>query len=79
MNSTTLITITEKLKNEPQEILDRVLGYVEGILEDRNPQMHEFVLTEDMKKQLREIAERPMSEHISEEKLKYEIKQKYGF
>ena len=35
MNSSTLNIIYKKLENEPQEILDRVLAYLEGILEDK--------------------------------------------
>ncbi|MBW8362157.1 MAG: hypothetical protein K0M56_08240 [Kaistella sp.] len=79
MNSATLDLINEKLKNEPQEILDRVLGYLEGILEDKDLQYNDFELTDEMKKQLKEIAERPLSEHVSEEEVKYRIRQKYGF
>lgn len=79
MNSATLDLINEKLKNEPQEILDRVLGYLEGILEDKDLKFNDFELTDEVKKQLKDIAERPLSEHVSEEEVKYGIKQKYGF
>ena len=36
MNSNTLHIINQKLKDEPEEILKQVLGYLDGILEKKS-------------------------------------------
>jgi hypothetical protein len=78
MNSATLDLINEKLKNEPQEILDRALGYLEGILEDKDLQYSDFELTEEQKTNLLEIKKRPFEEHIEAEVFIRDMKSKYG-
>lgn len=71
--TSTLDHINAKLQNVPQHILERVLGYVEGLLERRD-----FEVTEEMKTEMRAIAARPVSEHFSEEEVEGEIMHKYG-
>lgn len=71
--TSTLDHINAKLQNVPQDILERVLGYVEGLLERRD-----FEVTEEMKTEMRAIAARPVSEHFSEEEVEGEIMHKYG-
>ena len=71
--TSTLDHINAKLQNVPQDILERVLGYVEGLLERRD-----FEVTEEMKTEMRAIAARPVSEHFSEEEVEGEIMRKYG-
>lgn len=71
--TSTLDHINAKLQNVPQDILERVLGYVEGLLDSRD-----FELTEKMKAEMRTIASRPFSEHFSEEQVEKEIMHKYG-
>lgn len=78
MESTTLDVINEKLKNEPQEILDRVLNYLEEILEDKKWLKNEFVLTEEQKRNLLEIKNRPLEQHTDAETFMNEMKTKYG-
>ena len=55
MNSSTLNIINKKLENEPQEILDRVLAYLEDILEDKNSKKTDFELTEEQKNSIHKI------------------------
>lgn len=78
MNSSTLNIIYKKLENEPQEILDRVLAYLEGILEDNNSKKTDFELTEEQKNSLREIKNRSLEEHTDVENFVSEMKSKYG-
>ena len=78
MNSSTLNIIYKKLENEPQEILDRVLAYLEGILEDKNSKKTDFELTEEQKNSLLEIKNRSLEEHTDVEIFVSEMKSKYG-
>lgn len=78
MNSSTLNIINKKLENEPQEILDRVLAYLEDILEDKNSKKADFELTEEQKNSLHKINNRPLEEHTDVENFVSEMKSKYG-
>lgn len=55
MESITLKNINDILKNAPENILERVLGYIEAILEDEKS---EFKLSDEQKKSLQKIKER---------------------
>lgn len=65
--------ITEKLKDAPKNVLERVLGYVDGVLETK-----EFQLTEEQKKSLMKIKKRPYSEHKEVGSFLNELGEKYG-
>lgn len=52
MESVTLKNINEILKDTPESTLKRVLGYIEGILEDKNS---DFKLSEEQKESLNKI------------------------
>lgn len=67
------LEITEKLKDAPQDILERVLGYVDGILEKNR-----FQLTDEQKKSLTEIKNRPYSEHKEANSFLNDLGEKYG-
>ena len=67
--------ITEKLKDAPKNILERVLGYVDGILEDKT---ENFELTEEQKNNLQEIKKRSYSAHTDSEDFLNEMSKKYG-
>lgn len=75
MESVTLKDINELLKNAPESILERVLGYIEGILEDKNTS---FELSPEQIENLRKIKERPYSEHAEIETFLNEMSSKYG-
>lgn len=77
MNSSTLNIIYKKLENEPQEILDRVLAYLEGILEDKKSKKTDFELTEEQKNSLLKIKNRSVEEHTDVENFVSEMKSKY--
>lgn len=66
--------IAEKLKTAPKTVLERVLGYVDGVLDDHS----DFELTDDQKKSLLEIKQRPLTEHKSAELFFREMEEKYG-
>ncbi len=69
----TLDQINARLQNVSPDILERVLGYVDGLLADDN-----FEITEKIKVEMREIVARPVSEHFSEEQIEEEMLHKYG-
>ena len=68
--------ITEKLKVAPKDILERVLGYVDGIMDNEKP--HNFELTEEQKSSLLKIKKRPYSEHTEIDSFLNEMTKKYG-
>jgi len=83
MSSTTLHTITEKLKNEPEEILKQVLGYLDGILEnkkDKNWLEHNmnYQLTEQQKRELDAMENLKEEDFMPVEDFLAEMKAKYG-
>ncbi len=83
MSSTTLHTITEKLKNEPEEILKQVLGYLDGILEnkkEKNWLEHNinYQLTEQQKLELDAMENLKEEDFMPVEDFLAEMKAKYG-
>lgn len=78
MHSTTLNLINDKLKNERQEILDRVLGYLEGILENDIDNALDYELTADQKNNLFEIKNRSLDKHTDAKLFVKEMQAKYG-
>lgn len=79
MESVTLQDINALLEKAPRNVLERVFGYIEGLLEQEEEMAFpDFTLTEEQKRSLEEIEKRPYSEHLSEESVVAEIRQKYG-
>lgn len=62
MNSTTLETINERLKDKPEKVLRQVLGYLDGIFES-DIEYSEFQLSSEQKNSLDKIKKRPYSQH----------------
>ncbi len=84
MSSTTLHTITEKLKNEPEEILKQVLGYLDGILENKKEKnwfQHNtnYQLTEQQKRELDAMENLTDEDFMPAEEFHRNMKEKYGF
>lgn len=75
MESITLKHINKILKDAPENILERVLGYIEGILEDENSN---FKLSEEQIKSLQEIKNRSYGQHTEIEAFLNEMSSKYG-
>jgi hypothetical protein len=75
MESVTLKNINEILKNAPENILERVLCYIEAILEDENT---EFKLSDEQKKSLQEIQKRSYEKHTEIDIFLNEMNSKYG-
>lgn len=69
--------INEKLKDAPKEILDRVLVYIEGILEVEKKEFH---LTKNQMLELDEMENKPLHElnFSSSENVHSRLKEKYG-
>jgi hypothetical protein len=70
--TSTLEDINSKLKHAPQEFLERVLGYIDGLIDTGD-----FILTKELKNELEEIRQRPISAFIPEEEIDDEIMSKY--
>lgn len=75
MESVILKNINEILKNAPENILERVLGYIEGISEDEK---NNFKLSEEQKESLKKIKERPYDQHTRIDTFLNEMDSKYG-
>ncbi len=75
MESVTLKNINEILKDAPENILERVLGYIEGILEDENSN---FKLSQEQIESLQKIKKRPYDQHTEIETFLNEMSSKYG-
>lgn len=75
MQSVTLKDINELLKDASEPLLERVLGYIEGLLNDESMK---FELSEDQIESLRKIKARDYSEHTDIKVFLHEMNGKYG-
>jgi hypothetical protein len=75
MESVTLKNINEILKDAPENILERVLGYIEEILQDENSN---FKLSEEQIESLQKIKKRSYDQHTEIETFLNEMSSKYG-
>ena len=75
MESVTLKNINKILKDAPESTLERVLGYIEGILEDKSS---EFKLSEEQKESLKKIKQRSYNQHTEIDTFLNEMSSKYG-
>lgn len=76
--------ISEKLKSAPKNVLERVLGYVDGLLdESADGNFHEanlnYQLSAKQKKELDEMENLNDKDFIISEEFHKNIKEKYGF
>lgn len=74
MESVSLKDINELLKDAPKNVLERVFGYIEGILEDENS---EFKLSEEQKESLKKIKQRSYDQHTEIDTFLNEMNSKY--
>lgn len=75
MESAILKNINKILKDAPENILERVLGYIEGILEEENT---DFKLSEEQKESLHQIKKRSYEQHTEIDAFLNEMSSKYG-
>lgn len=75
MESLILKNINEILKNAPENILERVLGYIEAISEDEK---NNFQLSKEQKESLKKIKARPYDQHTKIDTFLNEMDSKYG-
>lgn len=75
MESATLKNINKILKDAPENILERILGYIEGILEEEST---DFKLSEEQKESLRKIKKRSYEQHTEIDAFLNEMSAKYG-
>jgi len=84
MISSTLHIINEKLKNESEEILQQVLGYLDGIIEkksEKNWYEHNvnYQLTDEQKSELDAMENLKDEDFMPAVEFHKRIKEKYGF
>ncbi|UMQ42171.1 hypothetical protein MKS83_00460 [Chryseobacterium sp. Y16C] len=75
MESATLKNINKILKDAPENILERILGYIEGILEEENT---DFKLSDEQKESLRQIKKRSYEQHTEIDTFLNEMSSKYS-
>ena len=75
MSTITLESLTEKLKYAPNSILEKIWGYADALLENKELT---FTLSEEQKKHLLKQNEVPLEECIDAEDAYVELKQKHG-
>ncbi|WP_374442779.1 hypothetical protein [Epilithonimonas sp.] len=75
-NQTLYQEITDKLKNVPKEVLERISAYLSEF--DEYKKHLNFELSEEQKESLSKIKERPYSEHMEVNIFLNEMSEKYG-
>lgn len=75
MDTPTVALITEKLKNAPQDILDRVVGYVDALIE---PAKKPFMLTAEQQNILDSQVYGNKSNYIDDYALFDDLKSKHA-
>ncbi|WP_339888446.1 hypothetical protein [uncultured Flavobacterium sp.] len=76
METVSLDTLTKKLKNAPQSVIERVIGYVDAIME-KNPESKPYILNEEQQKILNEQVNLDIKEYSKAEKVYENLKDKY--
>jgi hypothetical protein len=74
MGTVTIDTLTEKLKNAPSSILEKIWGYADALLENNELT---FTLSEEQKAHLLMQNEVPLDQCMDAEEVYQEVKQKY--
>jgi len=82
MNSTTLETINERLKDKPEIVLKQVLGYLDGIFENDEENWLEhnqnYQLSDQQKRELDEMKDLTNNDFMPAEEFHKRLKEKYG-
>ena len=74
MSAITLESLNEKLKYAPSSILEKIWGYADALLENKELT---FTLSEEQKKQLLKQNDVPLNQCIDAEDVYQQLKQKY--
>jgi hypothetical protein len=74
MSAITLESLNEKLKYAPSSILEKIWGYADALLENKELT---FTLSEEQKKQLLKQNDVPLDQCIDAEDVYQQLKQKY--
>ena len=75
MSAITLESLTEKLKYVPNSILEKIWGYADALLENKELN---FTLSEEQKKHLLKQNDVPLDQCIDAEDVYQQLKQKHG-
>jgi hypothetical protein len=74
MGTVTIDTLTEKLKNAPSSILEKIWGYADALLENNELT---FTLSEEQKAHLLKQNDVPLDQCMDAEEVYQQVKQKY--
>ncbi|WMW77090.1 hypothetical protein RF683_06215 [Flavobacterium sp. 20NA77.7] len=74
MRTVTIDAITEKLKNTPSSILEKIWGYADALLENNELT---YMLTEEQKGHLLKQNDVPLNQCMDAEEVYQQVKQKY--
>jgi len=74
MESATLKNINKILKEAPENVLERILGYIEGLLEEED---NNFKLSDEQKESLQKIKKRSYEQHTEIDTFLNEMSSKY--
>lgn len=76
METISLDTLTKKLKNAPQSVIERVIGYVDAIMEN-SKETKSYLLTEEQQNILNEQVGLNMKEYTEASKVYSKLKDKH--
>ena len=76
METVLLDTLTKKLKNAPQSVIERVIGYVDAIMEN-SKETKSYLLTEEQQNILNEQVGLNMKEYTEASKVYSNLKDKH--
>ncbi|WP_338374950.1 hypothetical protein [uncultured Flavobacterium sp.] len=76
METVSLATLTKKLKNAPQSVIERVMGYVDALLEN-SKETKTYLLTDEQQNILNEQVGLNMKEYTEASKVYSNLKDKH--
>lgn len=76
METVLLDTLTKKLKNAPQSVIERVIGYVDAIMEN-SKETKSYLITEEQQNILNEQVGLNMKEYTEASKVYSNLKDKH--
>ena len=77
MDATTLDLLTKKLKNAPPSVLERVIGYVDALIESNNESVKTYSLSNEQQSILDNQINESKSQYQDAEELHSSLKKKY--
>ena len=77
MDALTLDLLTKKLQNAPQSVLERVIGYVDALIESSSANKKKYTLSDEQQQILDSQIDSDKSKYTDAETLFTDLKSKY--